>query len=77
MGYDCCPSDGQPLLTLLTTEAAYPTTLSAAFGLYALAVPSEQLADRLSVLLSLFLTVYAIQWVSGDRMPKTAKVNKW
>ena len=74
MGYDCCRSDGQPFVT---TEAAYPTTLSAAFGLYALAVPSEQLADRLSVLLSLFLTVYAIQWVSGDRMPKTAKVNKW
>ena len=55
-------------------KAAYPITLSAAFGLYCLAVPSEQLAERLGVLLSLFLTVYAIQWVSGDRMPKTSKL---
>lgn len=55
-------------------KAAYPITLSAAFGLYCLAVPSDQLAERLGVLLSLFLTVYAIQWVSGDRMPKTAKL---
>eukprot|EP01052_Picozoa_sp_SAG31_P013718 SAG31_NODE_832_length_11660_cov_2.612091_6_plen_394_part_00 len=61
-------------------KAVYPTLLCAYFGLCVCVVPSEDLVGRLSLLLSLFLTVYAIQWVSVDRMPKTPEltlVDRW
>jgi hypothetical protein len=51
-------------------KAVYPTTLSAFFGLYSLALPSTSLDGRLGVLLSLFLTVFAIQWTTTEHMPK-------
>ena len=39
-------------------------------------VPSSELEGRLSLLLSLFLTIYAIQWVTSDRIPRTSELTK-
>jgi hypothetical protein len=47
-----------------TRKALYPTLLCALLSLAALIIPADELAGRFSVLLTLLLTVYAIQWVS-------------
>lgn len=53
-------------------KALYPTALCALLSLSALVIPSEELANRLTVVLSVFLTVFAIQWVTTDRLPHTS-----
>jgi hypothetical protein len=53
-------------------KALYPTALCALLSLSALVIPAEELANRLTVVLSVFLTVFAIQWVTTDRLPHTS-----
>lgn len=62
--------------TYMLHKAVYPTMLCAYFGLCTSLVPSSELEGRLSLLLSLFLTIYAIQWVTSDRMPRTSDLTK-
>jgi hypothetical protein len=42
----------------------------------ALIVPAAELAGRFGILLTLFLTVFAIQWITNDKLPKTAFLTK-
>jgi hypothetical protein len=61
-------------------KAVYLTLLCAYFGLCSCVVPSADLVGRLSLLLSLFFTIYAIQWFSVDwmlKMPKLTLVDRW
>ena len=58
-------------------KAVWPTLLCALLSVAALVVPTTELGDRFSILLTLFLTAYAIQWVSTDRLPKTPKLTRW
>lgn len=62
--------------TYMLHKAVYPTMLCAYFGLCTSFVPSSELEGRLSLLLSLFLTIYAIQWVTSDRIPRTPELTK-
>lgn len=62
--------------TYMLHKAVYPTMLCAYFGLCTSLVPSSELEGRLSLLLSLFLTIYAIQWVTSDRIPRTSDLTK-
>ena len=62
--------------TYMLHKAVYPTMLCAYFGLCTSFVPSTELGGRLSLLLSLFLTIYAIQWVTSDRIPRTPELTK-
>lgn len=62
--------------TYMLHKAVYPTMLCAYFGLCTSFVPSSELDGRLSLLLSLFLTIYAIQWVTSDRIPRTSELTK-
>ena len=49
-----------------------PTVMCAVLSLTALVVPSEtNIGDRLATLLTLLLTVFAVQWVTQDRLPRT------
>jgi hypothetical protein len=52
-------------------KAVYPTLICCLLSLAALIIPADELGTRFSVLLTLFLTVFAIQWVTTDRLPKT------
>ena len=62
--------------TYMLHKAVYPTLLCAYFGLCTSLVPSSELEGRISLLLSLFLTIYAIQWVTSDRIPRTPELTK-
>lgn len=53
-------------------KALYPTALCGLLSLSALVIPADELANRLTVVLSVFLTVFAIQWVTTDRLPHTS-----
>ena len=48
-------------------KALYPTLTCALLSTAALVVPAEDISDRFSILLTLFLSVYAIQWVTSER----------
>jgi hypothetical protein len=52
-------------------KAVHPTLICCFLSLAALIIPADELGTRFSVLLTLFLTVFAIQWVTTDRLPKT------
>ena len=47
-----------------------PTIMCAVLSLTALVIPSESIGDRLATLLTLLLTVFAVQWVTQDRLPR-------
>jgi len=64
------------LLTRSSPQALYPTALCGLLSLSALVVPAAEVASRMSVILTLFLTVFAIQWVTTDRLPKTPFLTK-
>lgn len=57
-------------------KALYPTAVCGFLGLASLIVPAEDLDSRFGILLTLFLTVFAIQWITNDRMPKTPFLTK-
>jgi hypothetical protein len=48
-----------------------PTVMCAVLSLTANVVPSESIGDRMAILLTLLLTVFAVQWVTQDRLPRT------
>ena len=57
-------------------KALYPTAVCGFLAMASLIVPAEDLAARFGILLTLFLTVFAIQWITNDRMPKTPFLTK-
>jgi hypothetical protein len=48
-----------------------PTVMCAVLSLAANVVPSDDIGDRFAILLTLLLTVFAVQWVTQDRLPRT------
>jgi hypothetical protein len=51
-----------------------PTIMCAVLSLTALVVPSDSIGDRLATLLTLLLTVFAVQWVTQDRLPRVPEL---
>lgn len=47
-----------------------PLYLVSLFGLFTFVIEPADLTGRISVLSALFLTVYAIQWVTVERLPR-------
>eukprot|EP01052_Picozoa_sp_SAG31_P039084 SAG31_NODE_5346_length_2594_cov_6.626052_2_plen_321_part_00 len=54
------------------TKALYPTAICGLLSTAGLIVPADELANRFGILLTLFLTVFAIQWITNDRLPKVS-----
>ena len=57
-------------------KSFYPTATCCFLSLAAMIVPADELANRFSILLTLFLTVFAIQWITTERLPKTPFLTK-
>jgi hypothetical protein len=62
--------------TYYLMKSFYPTATCGFLSLAAMIVPADELANRFSILLTLFLTVFAIQWITTERLPKTPFLTK-
>jgi hypothetical protein len=57
--------------TYFIHKAIYPLMAAVLMSSAAVVLPAEALADRIGLVFTLFLTVFAIQWVTTDRLPRT------
>jgi hypothetical protein len=58
------------------SKALYPTAICGFLAMAALIVPADELGSRFGILLTLSLTVFAIQWITNDKLPKTSFLTK-